>query len=53
MSRSVMSNFEVSHVHSFYKFYVLDYTTMQLQIRGQQTHVVDCQNDETILKIKV
>ncbi|KAF7396006.1 FAU ubiquitin-like and ribosomal protein S30 [Vespula maculifrons] len=47
-----MSNFEVSHVHSLYKFYILDYTTMQLQIRGQQTHVVDCQNDETILEIK-
>lgn len=25
---------------------------MQLQIRGQQTHVVDCENDETVLQIK-
>lgn len=25
---------------------------MQLQIRGQQTHIVDCENDETVLQIK-
>ncbi|KAK2578664.1 hypothetical protein KPH14_012153 [Odynerus spinipes] len=29
-----------------------DHATMQLQIRGQETHVVDCQDDETVLQIK-
>ena len=26
---------------------------MQLHIRGQETHVVECQEDETVAQIKV